>query len=631
MKTADKEDLTRKMLGSLPDQPGVYIFRDAKGKVLYVGKGKSLRKRVMSYFNKAAEESQRTARMVRRIRDFDFVVTANETEALLLEANFIKHHRPPYNIMLRDDKSYPYVAVTLHEDFPRVVFTRNPHRQGVAYFGPFVSAGRLRETLDLLGKIFPYRKCRGVKPGRHSGSPCLNFHIGRCLAPCDGRVDQVTYRQMIHKLERLLAGKPEGLVEELRDSMKRAAGEQRFEEAAFIRNRLQALEHLVEKQNAMATGLDSLDAIGIFVEGEGANVQVLQVRDGNLVNRRSFFLDNVAGELPEDILEQFLIHYYSTRIGLPQEVVLPQGATALEEIQGLLTEAKGAKVDVRTGVRGKRRELSQMAARNAEMTFRQDQLRQAEKDGRPALALNELKKILDLKKTPHRIECYDISNIGGEHAVGSMAVFIEGMPDSSQYRRFAIKKVLGPDDFAMMTEVLSRRFARHGESQESPVAPAAQTEKASDASFDSRPDLVLVDGGAGQVSAALGALRFVGQDDIPVIGLAKKFEEIYMPGRRPPLRMPADSPALLLLKRLRDEAHRFAVTYHRQKRDRALTGSILDGIPGIGPSRKQAILSHFGSPERFLAATSDELEAVPRLPGKVAREAHAYVHKMGKE
>lgn len=622
MPAADKNDLARRMLDSLPDRPGVYIFRDARGKVLYVGKGKSLRKRVMSYFNKGATGSVRTAHMIRRIRDFDFVVTANETEALLLEANFIKHHRPPYNVMLRDDKSYPYVAITLNEEFPRVIFTRNPHRPGTAYFGPFVSAGRLRETLDLLGKIFPYRKCRGVKPGRHTGSPCLNYHIGRCLAPCAGKVGQVEYRQMIHKLERLLGGKSEGLVEELRDAMKKAADAQRFEEATFLRNRMQALEHLLEKQNAMATGLDSLDVIGIHVEGEGANVQVLQVRDGNLVDRRSFFLKNTADEPAADILEQFMIHYYSTSIGLPHEVVLPPGGGDTELIQELLTGQNGSKVEVRAGNRGKRRELAQMAARNAQMAFRQDQLRQVEKQGRPARALHELKETLELKRTPYRIECYDISNIGGEHAVGSMAVFIEGTPEPSQYRRFAIKKVLGPDDFAMMTEVLSRRFARQAE---------AQPSQKKDPSFASRPDLVLVDGGAGQVSAALGALRFVGQENIPVVGLAKKFEEIYFPGRRPPLRLPADSQALALLKRLRDEAHRFAVTYHRQKRSSTVTSSILDGIPGIGPTRKQAILAHFGSPERFLAATSDELEAVPGLPGKVAREAYAYIHKMGQE
>lgn len=642
MTTTEKTDLARKMLVSLPDKPGVYVFRDARGKVLYVGKGKSLRKRVMSYFHKSAEQSLRTTHLVRRIRDFDFVVTANETEALLLEANFIKHHRPPYNVMLRDDKSYPYVAITLEEDFPRVLFTRKPHRPGVAYFGPFVSAGRLRETLDLLGKIFPYRKCRGVQPGRHSGSPCLNYHIGRCLAPCDGRVDRAAYRQLIHKVERLLAGHPEGLVDEMRNAMRQAAAEQRFEEAAFMRNRLQALEHLLEKQYAMATGLYSLDAIGIHVEGEGANVQVLQVRDGNLVNRRNFFLKNVAGEPVEDILEQFLIHYYATPIGLPHEVVLPPGFAAVEEIQGLLSEQKGSRVEVRTGVRGKRRQLSLMAQRNADMAFEQDQLRQADKHGRPARALLELKEILDLPDIPHRIECYDISNIGGGHAVGSMAVFVEGLPETSQYRRFAIRQVAGPDDFAMMSEVLSRRFA-HGEAAGEPEAPgeggevtapevqveAAVKQKEEDTSFASRPDLILVDGGAGQVSAATAALRYAGQEGIPVAGLAKKFEEIYQPGRRPPLRMPADSPALSLLIRLRDEAHRFAVTYHRQKRDKAAKVSILDGIPGIGPARKRAILTHFGSPERFLAATSDELEAVPGLPGRVAREIYAYVHKLG--
>lgn len=610
----------QRLLGSLPDRPGVYVFRDAKGKVLYVGKAKSLRKRVMSYFHKGGPKdgSRRTARMVRRIHDFDFVATANETEALLLEANFIKHHRPQYNVMLRDDKSYPYVAITLKEEYPRVILTRKSHRSGVAYFGPFVSAARLRETLGLLGKIFPYRKCGGTHPGRRTGSPCLNYHIGLCLAPCVGKVDNISYRQMIHKVERLLSGKPEGLTDELRQAMKAAAAEQRFEEAALFRNRLAALEHLLEKQHAMATGLDSLDAIGLYAEGDSANVQVLKVRDGNLIDRGSFFMANVAGETQDDILEHFLIHYYSMPIGVPAEVVIPAGIAESDLLQDFLTEQKGAKVEVRAGRRGKRRELSEMAARNAVLALRQDQLRQQEKKGRPARALAELGEKLGLQAPPARIECYDISNLGGEHAVGSMVVFEDGIPQSGHYRRFSIKRVLGPDDFAMMTEVLSRRFSRDGNG------------KKEDASFAARPDLIVVDGGAGQVSAAVGALDFLGERTIPVIGLAKKFEEIYLPGSSHPLRLPEDSRALTLLKQIRDEAHRFAVTYHRLKRDREISSSILDGIPGIGPARKTAILTHFGSPERFLAAGSDELEAVPGLPSKVARDIYAYVHKLGK-
>lgn len=624
MTTIKTTDRTRRLLDSLPDKPGVYIFRDAKGKVLYVGKAKSLRKRVMSYFHKggSGEESLRTVRMVRRIHDFDFVTTSNETEALLLEANFIKHHRPRYNIMLRDDKSYPYVAITLSEEFPRVIFTRKPHRTGVAYFGPFVSAARLRETLDLLGKIFPYRKCRGVEPGRRTGSPCLNYHIGRCLAPCAGKVSKADYRQLINKVERLLSGKPEGLTRELREAMRTAAAEQRYEEAALLRNRLGALEHLLEKQHAMATGLGSLDAIGIYWEGDSANVQVLQVRDGNLIDRRSFFLQNVAGETEEEILEQFLIHYYSTPIGLPSEVVVPAGIAETDLLHGYLSEQKGSKVEVRTGSRGKRRHLAEMAARNAALAFKQDRLREEEMKGRPARALAELGEKLGLKRPPRRIECYDISNIGGEHAVGSMVVFEDGIANPAHFRRFSIKGVLGPDDFAMMAEVLSRRFSRKEGDDEA--------KKKQDLSFSARPDLIVVDGGAGQVSAATGALDFLGVEGIPVIGLAKKFEEIYPSGRAQPLRLPADSRALVLLRQIRDEAHRFAVTYHRLRRGREISGSILDGIPGVGPARKRAILAHFGSPERFLRASSDELEAVPGLPAKIARDIYTYVHKMGK-
>ncbi|MHB1390798.1 MAG: excinuclease ABC subunit UvrC [Thermoleophilia bacterium] len=639
MTANDTTGRTRRLLDSLPDRPGVYVFRDAGGKVLYVGKAKSLRKRVMSYFQKggAKDGSLRIARMVKSVRDFDFVTTANETEALLLEANFIKHHRPQYNIMLRDDKSYPYVAVTLNEAFPRVVLTRRPHTRGVAYFGPFVSVARLRETLDLLGKIFPYRKCRGPEPGRHTGSPCLNYHIGLCLAPCTGKVDQVTYRQMIHKVERLLAGKPEGLTDEIRQAMQQAAAGQRYEEAALWRNRLGALEHLLQKQHAMATGLNSLDVIGIHTEGDSANVQVLQVRDGDLIDRRTFFLKNVAGEAEADIIEQFIIHYYASPIGLPGEVVVPGDITDTTMLKDYLTDQKGTKVEVRVGNRGKRRQLSEMATRNAVLALKQDQLREEEKKGRPARALSELRETLGLGALPRRIECYDISNIGGEHAVGSMVVFEDGIANPFHYRRFSIKGVSGPDDFAMMAEVLSRRFS-HGDGEESPApaeaSPPVQqppTPILRDTSFASRPDLIVVDGGAGQVSAAAGALKLLGETTIPVIGLAKKFEEIFVAGRRQPLLLPPDAYALGLLQRLRDEAHRFAVTYHRQKRGREVTSSVLDGIPGVGPARKHAILKHFGSPERFLAARSDELEAVPGLPDKVARDVYTYLHKLGKD
>lgn len=615
MTEATKTERTRRLLDSLPDSPGIYVFRDGNGKVLYVGKAKSLRRRVMSYFRKAGptDGNLRIARMLKRMRDFDFVVTSSETEALLLESNFIKHHRPPYNIMLRDDKSYPYVAITINERFPRVMITRKPHRAGVVYFGPFANAGMVREIVELLGRIYPYRKCRGPEPGRRTGTPCLNYHIGLCLAPCAGKVDEAAYRQMIKRVQLLLAGKSDGMADELREAMDEAASSQRYEEAGALRNRLRALEHLLEKQQATATGLDSLDVIGIHTEGDSASVQVLQVRDGSLSDRRSIFLKNTAGEEAADILEQFMIHYYSSPIGLPAELVVPPQFDRTESMRELLSGLKGSRVDIRPAVRGKRRELLAMADRNAVLAFEQDQLREEEMKSRPVKALAGLKKELGLKKLPRRIECYDISNTAGEYPVGSMVVFEEGMPVTAHYRKFAIREVEGPDDFAMMAEVLRRRFRRGGE----------------DPSFSIHPDLVIVDGGAGQVSAASGALAAAGIRDVPVIGLAKRFEEIYLKGQPRPLRLTGDSSALGLLQRVRDEAHRFAITYHRQRRGRAMTGSIFDGLPGIGPARKRAILEHFGSPERFLAASRDELEAVPGVPAKVAREVYSFVHKFG--
>lgn len=611
----------RELLKTLPDQPGIYVFRDSNGRVLYVGKAKSLRKRVVSYFQKGSprDGNIRIAQMIKRIHDFDFVTTSSESEALLLEANFIKHHRPLYNIDLRDDKSYPYVAVTLNEEFPRVMVTRKPHRSGVAYFGPFANAGMLRETIELLGRIFPFRKCRGAKPGRHTGSPCLNFHIGLCLAPCDGRIDAASYRSMINRVIRLLSGKPEGIVEDMKQAMDAAASQQHYEEAALLRDRLRALEHLMEKQQASATGLASADVLGIHAEGEYANVQVLQVRDGALIDRQSIFLKNVGGESDAFILEQFILRYYATPVGLPAEIVLPAGFTKTEIIGDFLSDQKGSRVAVRSGTRDKRRELAAMAERNARLAFEQDRLRERERKLRPAQALAELKEVVGLDAVPARIECFDISNIGGAHPVGSMVVFIDGEPCPGHYRKFSVRQDSGPDDFAMMAEVVGRRFARQ-------VEPQATD----DESFSARPDLVVVDGGAGQVSAAAGILELKGIKDIPVIGLAKRFEEIYLPYRREPLRLPFESRALWLLKNLRDEAHRFAINFHRQRRDRQVSSSILDGIPGIGPARKQAILEHFGSPDRFVAASRDELEAVPGLPGKVARDAYTYLHKLGK-
>ncbi|MHB1362141.1 MAG: excinuclease ABC subunit UvrC [Thermoleophilia bacterium] len=621
---------TRTLLGSLPDSPGIYVFRDATGKVLYVGKAKSLRNRVRSYFRKASPaEEQRISRMVKRSHDFDFVVTGSETEALLLESNFIKHYRPPFNVMLRDDKSYPYVAITVEEEFPRVTITRKAHRAGVVYFGPFTRAGNVREIVEMLGKIYPYRKCRGPEPGRRTGSPCLNYHIGLCMAPCDKRVDSVTYKNMINKILMLLSGKSEGLAEELQGAMESAAAGRRYEEAATIRNRIQALDHLLEKQQATASGVESADFIGIHAEGDSANVQVLQVRDGSLSDRRSFFLKNVAGEKESDILEQFMIHYYSSPIGLPVEVVIPGKfssiATALGEF---LTELKGSRVEVLTSVRSKRRNLSKMAAENAKVAFDYDRLREEEKKSRPAKALSDLKKELGLKTIPRRIECYDISNIGAGHPVGSMVVFEEGLARPGHYRKFGVREAAGPDDFAMMAEVLRRRFSRGKEEPGEQAEPGLEPEP--DDSFNARPDLIVVDGGAGQLSAAAGALAAAGLKTIPVIGLAKRYEEIYRSGKPQPLRLPRESPALSLLVQIRNEAHRFAITFHRQRRGRAVTGSILDGIPGIGPARKKAILAHFGAPERFLAASRDELEAVPGLPAKTAREVYAFVHRFGR-
>jgi len=433
---------------------------------------------------------------------------------------------------------------------------------------------------------------------------------------------------MINRVERLLSGKPDSLAKEIRREMEAAAAAQRFEEAAVLRDRLLALEHLLKYQQASATGIDSLDVIGLHAQADVANVQVLQIRDGLLSDRRSFFLKNTSGEGEDEILEQFIIQYYTTPIGLPSEIVVPASFSETKTIADFLSGVKGSRVEIKRAVRGHRRRLAAMAAHNAALALKQDILREEEKRARPAKALAELKDVLGLKQQPMRIECYDISNTGGRHPVGSMIVFEAGLPRPGHYRKFAVRTA-GPDDFAMIAEVVTRRFSRQLTGETASKRKGNLPPGGTDESFSSRPDLIVVDGGAGQVSAAVAALQSLGLADLPVVGLAKKREEVYIKGNPRPLVLPLDSPALGLLMRARDEAHRFAVSFHRQRRSRELSSSILDELPGIGPARKRAILEHFGSPAKFLAASRDELEAVPGLPAKVAREVYALVHKLG--
>jgi excinuclease ABC subunit C len=609
----------------LPDAPGVYLFHNADGELLYVGKARSIRKRVASHF------SGGETRLTSRVDRIETLVTATEAEALLAEQSFIKRHRPRFNIRLRDDKSYPYVAVSLDEEFPRVYFTRERHRSGRAYFGPFSSAKRVRETLDLLGKLFQFRTCEGVEPGRRSGSPCLDYYIKRCGAPCVGYVSQEEYRRNIDAIVDFLSGRYRQVEQEEQGKMEEAAAAQEFERAALHRDRLKAIRSLFERQRVAGGSVGTADLIGVAVEGPDANAQVFQVRDGILAERQSFYLENQAEREPAEVAEEFIGQYYSASPAVPRTIVVgPYLRDRTAVLAEALSERRGSPVEVRAAERGDKRRLRELAERNARLALDQDRLRREHRRARRVESLASLREALGMEELPVRIEGFDISNIGGEHTVASMVVFEGGATKKADYRRFRVRGELrdaggngGPDDFASMEEVLSRRLNRYLEQVD--LSPH---DGKRDESFASLPSLILIDGGKGQLAAGMRALAPFVERGVTVVSLAKRLEEVYLPGRAAPIDLAADSEASKLLQRVRDEAHRFAIDHHRGRRDRdMLAGSVFDELRGIGPARKRALLQHFGSPERFLAATREELEAVPGLPGKVGREIHEQLNR----
>jgi excinuclease ABC subunit C len=605
----------------LPDSPGVYLFHDRDGALLYVGKARSIRKRVASHF------SGGETRLTSRVDRIDFLVTANEAEALLAEQSFIKRHRPRFNIRLRDDKSYPYVCVSLDEDYPRVYFTREKHRSGRAYFGPFSSAKRVRETLDLLGKLFQFRTCEGAEPGRRSGSPCLDYFIKRCGAPCVGYVSREGYRRNIEAIVDFLSGRYRRVEADEQAKMEEAASAHEFERAAVHRDRLKAIRSLFERQRVAGGAIGTADLIGVATEGADANAQVFQVRDGILAERQSFYLDNQAERSPAEVAEEFIGQYYSASPAVPRTIVVaPDLADRSALLAAALSERRGAQVEVRVAERGDRRRLRELAERNARLALDQDRLRREHRRQRRVDALAALREALGMEELPVRIEGFDISNLGGEHTVASMVVFEGGATKKADYRRFRVRgdRADGPDDFASMEEILERRMNRYLEQ-----ADLSPHDGKRDDSFASMPSLVVIDGGRGQLGAGMRALRPFVERGVTVISLAKRLEEVYVPGRATPIDLPADSEASKLLQRIRDEAHRFAIEHHRGRRDRAMTGSVLDELKGVGPARKRALLQHFGSPERLVAATREELEAVPGVPGKVARDIHEQLNRTG--
>src|SRR5437762_4698131 len=605
-------------LKRLPTKPGVYLFRDAQGQVLYVGKAKSLRPRVRSYFQAHGRPTK--TQLPERVHDVEVIVTQSEVEALHLEQNLVKRHRPPFNVRLRDDKSFPYIAVTVEDEYPRVIFTRERHRAGVLYFGPYANAKKVRETLDVLNRVFPYRPCEGPQPGRHSGIPCLDYHIERCLAPCVGYVSKEDYRAIIDSVIEFLSGETRPILRELERKMKDAAEGERFEEAARYRNRLFAVRHLAERQAADKRAVGTIDVIGIAADGDRATVQVFPLRDGRLIDRYAFHLENVEGQDTATLLEAFAIEYYGSAPSVPPQIVVPPDAGDTSALAEFLSERRGSRVEVRAPVRGEKRRLQQLATENALVALDSDALQSEQRRLRRVEALEELREALNLESLPLRIECYDVSNIQGEAVVGSMVVFQDAVPKKAHYRKFGVRGLNGQDDYAALAEVISRRFSRLRDA----------TSEDYDESFAATPNLVVIDGGKGQLAAALQAMQAYDLPRVAVISLAKRIEEVFVPGRPEPIPLERDSAGLHLLQRVRDEAHRFAVGFHRQRRDARARESIFDTLPGVGPARRRALLRHFGSAERFLEASQEELEGVPGMPAKTARDIYAQLHKAGR-
>ena len=606
-------------LDALPTKPGVYLMKDKEGHVLYVGKAVNLRARVRSYFHASAGHSPKIERLVAAIADIDFIVTASELEALILESNLIKRHRPKYNVRLKDDKRYPYVKITWQEDFPRVLIVRRMERDGARYFGPFTAAWAVQQTLHTLRRVFPYLTCNRTITGQDERA-CLYLDIGLCLGPCVGASSGEEYRAMIDDLCRFLEGKADEIVADLEARMQAASEQWDFEQAAVYRDQLDAIHRVIERQKIVSAAMADQDVVA-FARADGdACVQVFFIRHGRLIGREYFVLDGTAEEADAEIVASFVKQFYDEVAYVPPEILLPHEIDKALVIQEWLRSRRGQKVVLKVPRRGLKRDLVEMAAENAAETLSHLRAQWLADEGKQATALAELQDYLGLETPPNRIECYDISTTQGTATTGSMVVFVKGVPRKSDYRRFKIRTVEGSDDYGSMREMLRRRFRRVTEPQTDNESANLQP-GAKKSSWDLMPDLLVVDGGKGQLNVALEVLDEYGlRDQVPAVGLAKQEEEIYLADRSEPVRLPRTSEGLYLMQRIRDEAHRSAITYHRRLRTKQTIVSQLDGVPGIGPKRRSALLKHFGSIEAIRAASVDELAAVPGMTRKAAEQ-----------
>jgi excinuclease ABC subunit C len=646
----------RTVLRQLPLAPGVYLMKSADGRVLYVGKADVLRHRVRSYFGSKAGLDSRIVRMTAEVADIEYIVTDTVSEAFLLESNLIKEHRPRFNIRLRDDKSYPFVKITLGEDFPRIVRTRKLIRDGSRYFGPYASASSVDETLKLLRRIFPFRTCNLEIPEgkRVLERPCLLYYINRCQGPCIQAIEKAPYRATISRIVDFLEGKQEGIAAELRADMQQHSDGLRYEQAAIARDKLRAVERTIEQQKVAAFSRAEQDVIGIAREEGEACLQLFVIRNGKMIGREHFIVEGARDVTDAEVLGSFLPQYYAATERPPREVVLPFAPADADALAAFLADRRGSRVALTVPERGDKRRLVALATQNAVEALSRERAEWLADAGKRDEALEALAQALALPHPPERIECYDISNIQGTSAVGSMVVFVNGRPEPREYRRFRIRSGETPDDFRMMAEVIRRRFSRasrlraetgalslaevgadpafEGLGDEAADAEARDESAPPTAARDAGwalPDLVIVDGGKGQLSAAVGVLRDLDLGDVPVAGLAKRFEELYLPGRSDPIMLAPKSQGLYLVQRIRDEAHRFAITYHRNVRGRRALASVFDEVEGIGPARKKALLKRFGSVRAIREASVEELAETPGIPREVAERLKGHLAREG--
>jgi excinuclease ABC subunit C len=619
------EMVQRPPAGTIPDTPGSYQFKDVEGRVIYVGKAKSLRQRLSNYFGSPALLLPRTRQMVEAADSVEWIEVRNEVEALMLEYSLIKQHRPRFNIRLKDDKSYPFLAVTLSDEWPRARVMRGRRDKGTKYFGPYGHAYAIRETLDLLTRTFPIRTCTDGKFENHRrlGRPCLLFHIEKCAGPCVGEVTAEDYKQLVDDLVDFLDGNTDPVVKRLESEMMASAEALEFERAARMRDRLTSVRKAIEKQQMVVEKSEDVDVIGIEDDDLEASVQVFFVRKGRMVGRKGFIVDKVEDLTGEQLVARVLegLYYDDPALGVPKQVIVPCIPEDFELYEDWLTQCRGSKVEVRVAQRGDKRSLQETVTRNATEAFTRHRLKRASDHNSRAKALNELQEALGLPDAPLRIECYDMSHIQGSDYVGSMVVMEDALPNKREYRRFKVKDVPGNDDFAAMREVLTRRLSAYLAERDRPVSDRP-------GKFQYPPQLLLVDGGKGQLSVAVDVLQELNLSSvIPVAALAKRFEEVYLPGDPDPVRIPRQSEALYLLQRIRDEAHRFAITYHRQLRDKRMTKSVLDDIPGLGPTRQKRLRKELGGVTGVKQATLEELHALSWLPNVVGSAVYEKIHR----